>query len=91
MNAIVINLTLWCECYFEFLIIITVIHERSFFMSLFITQNVVANRHEQDRCQGASESGELRRRIKQLEEENEEMSDNRLELIGKIITDNTNT
>ena len=30
-----------------------------------------------------SEIGELKRRMKQLEEENEEISDNRLQLIGK--------
>lgn len=40
-------------------------------------------RHEQEKSQGASENSELRRRIKLLEEENEEMSDNRLQLIGK--------
>ena len=49
-------------------------------LSLFLT------RHEQEKSQGASESTELRRRIKQLEEENEEMSDNRLQLIGIILT-----
>ena len=46
---------------------------------LFVT------RHEQEKSQGASESSELRRRIKQLEEENEEMSDNRLQLIGTLL------
>ena len=45
-----------------------------------------STRHEQEKSQGASESTELRRRIKQLEEENEEMSDNRLQLIGIILT-----
>ena len=49
------------------------------FVALFV------NRHEQEKSQGASENGELRRRIKQLEEENEEMSDNRLQLIGKSL------
>jgi len=43
------------------------------------------NRHEQEKSQGASEISELRRRIKQLEEENEEISDNRLQLIGKLL------
>ncbi|KAJ7389653.1 Sodium channel and clathrin linker 1 [Desmophyllum pertusum] len=52
--------------------------------SLNSTLKKMETKHEQDRCQGASESGELRRRIKQLEEENEEMSDNRLELIDEI-------
>lgn len=42
-------------------------------------------RHEQEKSHGASEIGELRRRIRQLEEENEEMSDNRLQLIGKLL------
>ena len=41
-----------------------------------------ACRHEQEKSQGSSENGELKRRVKQLEEENEEMSDNRLQLIG---------
>ena len=45
-----------------------------------------STRHEQEKSQGASESTELRRRIKQLEEENEEMSDNRLQLIGILLT-----
>ena len=35
--------------------------------------------------QGVSEISELRRRITQLEVENEEMSDNRLQLIGKLL------
>ena len=42
-----------------------------------------AFRHEQEKSQGVSEIGELKRRMKQLEEENEEISDNRLQLIGK--------
>lgn len=51
-----------------------------FFFGLFFT-----HRHEQEKSQGVSEISELRRRIKQLEEENEEMSDNRLQLIGKLL------
>lgn len=43
-------------------------------------------RHEQEKSQGVSEISELRRRIKQLEEENEEMSDNRLQLTGKLLS-----
>ena len=42
-----------------------------------------AFRHEQEKSQGVSEIGELKRRMKQLEEENEEISENRLQLIGK--------
>ena len=51
---------------------------KSFFFAFIFT-----HRHEQEKSQGVSEISELRRRIKQLEEENEEMSDNRLQLIGK--------
>ncbi|CAH3023274.1 unnamed protein product [Porites evermanni] len=48
------------------------------------TLKKLETRHEQEKSQGASESTELRRRIKQLEEENEEMSDNRLQLTDEI-------
>lgn len=48
------------------------------------TLKKLETRHEQEKSQGSSESTELRRRIKQLEEENEEMSDNRLQLIDEI-------
>ena len=56
-------------------------------MFYFTTYNLLfyafASRHEQEKSQGVSEIGELKRRMKQLEEENEEISDNRLQLIGK--------
>ena len=52
---------------------------------LFLCRFVFTHRHEQEKSQGVSEISELRRRIKQLEEENEEMSDNRLQLIGKLL------
>ena len=48
---------------------------------MFVAHSVC--RHEQEKSHGASKNSELRRRLKQLEEENEEMSDNRLKLIGK--------
>ena len=47
---------------------------------IFVAHSVC--RHEQEKSHSASENSELRRRLKQLEEENEEMSDNRLKLIG---------
>ena len=56
-------------------------------MFYFTTYNLLfyafASRHEQEKSHGVSEIGELKRRMKQLEEENEEISDNRLQLIGK--------
>jgi len=56
--------------------------ELKFFFVLF---SILYHRHEQEKSQGVSEISELRRRIKQLEEENEEMSDNRLQLIGNLL------
>lgn len=52
--------------------------------SLNSTLKKMETKHEQDKSQSTSENSELRRRIKQLEEENEEMSDNRLQLIDEI-------
>ena len=53
--------------------------------NLFLCRFSFTNRHEQEKSQGVSEISELRRRITQLEVENEEMSDNRLQLIGKLL------
>jgi hypothetical protein len=40
------------------------------------------DRHEQEKAHASSENEELRRRMKQLETECEEMSENRLHLVG---------
>ncbi|KAK3750855.1 hypothetical protein QZH41_020238, partial [Actinostola sp. cb2023] len=42
------------------------------------------NKHEQDKAQSNAENAELRRRIKKLETESEEMSENRLHLVDEI-------
>ena len=71
---------------FQESLILPPVHKRFtqfFFLSIFAF--FFAHRHEQEKSQGVSEISELRRRIKQLEEENEEMSDNRLQLIGELL------
>lgn len=48
-------------------------------------------RHEQEKTQLNTENVELRKRMSKLEKESEEMSENRLHLVGKMTVKNNTT
>ncbi|XP_068701911.1 sodium channel and clathrin linker 1-like isoform X1 [Montipora foliosa] len=52
--------------------------------SLNLSIKKLETKHEQEKSHGESQNGELKRRLKDLEEENEEISESRIQLIDEI-------